>query len=440
MRAIYIHKLWYVYLVAIVVVFLASYLWQPLFYVAGAGIILLLTLSLIDCYILFHKKNILQLERNIDPIFHLGEFNKVDFEIKNKLKQKLHIKVIESLPEVFQVRNFLIEKEILPLQKLHVAYDIKALQRGVFKFGTTFVYVSSPLLLLERRLNFTHEHEVSVFPSTKLFKKFQLMATTHQFALVGNKQMRKVGNSMEFDQIKEYTLGDDIRSVNWKATARKGSLMMNNYIEEKSQNIYCVIDGGRLMQYTFDGLSLLDYAINTTLVLAKVILLKDDRVGLIQYNDKVKDFILADKRKNQLKIINNALFNFQTDFKDSSLEHLHAIVSRKITQRSLLIIYTNFESKVSFDRQLPYFKQLAKKHLVLVVFFENDQVKDYAQRNNETLEDIYVSTIAEKYMYEKKQIIKQLQHAGLIGVMTTPKALQTEMINQYLQLKQRQLI
>src|SRR5690606_27584203 len=152
-------------------------------------------------------------------------------------------------------------------------------------------------------------------------------------------------------------------------------LMVNNYIDEKSQNIYNIIDGGRLMHYAFDGLTLLDYAINASLLLSKIILLKDDKVGLILFNDKVKQILAAEKQPRQMLKINQMLYNYQTDFKDSSFEHLVNTVAHKITQRSLLMLYTNFESKTSFDRQLLYFKQLAKKHLLCIVFFENTAIK-----------------------------------------------------------------
>jgi uncharacterized protein (DUF58 family) len=95
---------------------------------------------------------------------------------------------------------------------------------------------------------------------------------------------------MEFEQIKEYVSGDDIRTLNWKASARKGGLMINNFMEEKSQQVYCIIDKGRLMKMPFDGLTLLDYAINTCLVLSNVCLRKQDRVGVITFQIRPMPF------------------------------------------------------------------------------------------------------------------------------------------------------
>src|SRR5207344_1411119 len=139
-----------------------------------------------------------------------------------------------------------------------------------YHFGRIILYISSLLGLIKRRYNIEAEEMVPVYPSFLQMRKYELLSQTSIQTEHGNKRMRKIGHSMEFEQIKEYVRGDDIRSVNWKATARKGSLMVNNYTDERSQQVYCVIDKSRLMKMPFGGLTLLDYAINSTLVLANV--------------------------------------------------------------------------------------------------------------------------------------------------------------------------
>lgn len=440
MKSIYIHKRWYIVLLGIVVVFLASYLWMPLFYIGLVLFIAFLLISFIDIYLLFNKQVAVRITRKTPDVYHLGEFNTVHLAIENLSRLHLIADIIEEIPHIFQVRDFHIQID-LPAQSIQQThYDLKAIKRGEYLIDKTIIYLQTKLGFIQRRIDVEHNHVINVYPSTKMFKKFQLLAVSSQFALQGNRFIKKMGSSLEFDQIKDYNIGDDVRSVNWKATARKGNLMVNNYIEEKSQNIYNVIDCGRLMEYTFEGLTLMDYAVNASLALSKLTLLKDDKSGLILYNDTIKNFIAADKKPGQLHKINQTLYNLKTEFKDSSLEYLVSSVSRKINQRSLLIIYTNFESKTSFDRQLPYFKQLAKKHLLLVVFFENSQIKDFATKESNNLEEVFISTIAEKYIYEKKQIIKQLLNAGINSVMTNPQNLQTEVINEYLQMKKSQMI
>lgn len=437
---IFIDKKWYLIFLGIIVLFLASYLWVPLFYIAVCALVIFMLLTLADVLLLYRVAQPVAVQRNIPEVFHLGEFNSIALQLDNLTGLELQYLVIEEIPDIFQVRNFALPGALKARERTERRYEIKAVRRGQFRFERTVVYLKTAIGFIQRRINIDHAHLVRVYPSTRLFKKYQLLAASSQYALAGNRQLRKIGHSMEFDQIRDYVQGDDIRSINWKATARKGNLMVNNYIDEKSQTVYSMIDGGRLMHYTFDGLSLLDYAVNASLLLSKIVLLKEDKAGLILFNDTVRNILVADKQSRQMLRINQLLYNYQTDFKDSSLEHLVNAVSHKVTQRSLLVLYTNFESRISFDRQLIYFRQLAKKHLLCVVFFENTAIKAYTERENRTLEEVFVSTIAEKYAFEKKQIVRQLKNMGIVAILTTPQQLNTDVMNKYLELKASQMI
>jgi len=138
--------------------------------------------------------------------------------------------------------------------------------------------------------------------------------------------MRRLGHSMEFEQIKEYVSGDDYRTVNWNATARKGALMVNNFTDEKSQQVYCIIDKSRVMKMPFEGLSLLDYAINASLVLSNIALLKQDKAGLITFAENLSAFLPAEKKETQMHLILQALFNQKTRYLESDYEktvHYH---------------------------------------------------------------------------------------------------------------------
>jgi uncharacterized protein (DUF58 family) len=252
--------------------------------------------------------------------------------------------------------------------------------------------------------------------------------------------MRKIGHSMEFEQIKEYVSGDDIRTVNWKATARKSSLMVNNYTDEKSQQVYCIIDKGRLMKMPFNNLSLLDYAINSTLVLSNVCLRKQDRVGLVTFSNKMGTILAAERKPIQQENILQLLYNQETAFLESDYEMLYMQLRSRIKQRSLLILFTNFESLSGLKRQLNYLRSIAQHHLLIVVFFENTELRQLSTINATTLEEVYVKTIAEKFDFEKRLIVKELLKHGILSILTSPENLTVNTINKYLELKSRQAI
>lgn len=281
---------------------------------------------------------------------------------------------------------------------------------------------------------------VPVYPSFLQLRKYELLSQTTIQTEHGNKRMRKIGHSMEFEQIKEYVRGDDIRTINWKATARKGSLMVNNYTDEKSQQVYCIIDKGRLMKMPFNELTLLDYAINSTLVLSNVCLQKQDRVGVLTFSNKMGSLIAADKKPVQRENILQLLYNQDTAFLESDYEMLYLQIRSRIKHRSLLVLYTNFESLSGLRRQLNYLRTIARHHLLMVVFFENTELKQLTHLNASNVEEVYIKTIAEKFEFEKRLIVKELQNHGILAVLTSPEQLTVNAVNKYLELKARQAI
>jgi len=252
--------------------------------------------------------------------------------------------------------------------------------------------------------------------------------------------MRKLGHTAEFEQIKEYVAGDDTRTLNWKATARTGRAMVNQFRDERAQPVYCIIDKGRLMQMPFDGMTLLDYAINTSLVMSYVAIRKEDNAGLLTFAERVDDFVAAGRRNNQMYRISEALYNQETAFLEADFERLYVSLSRYLNHRSLLLLFTNFESLSGLKRQLPYLQRMSDKHIVVVIFFQNTELKTMIDQPAGTLREIYHQTIAEKMQAEKEGMVSLLKQWGLFGVLTTPQDLTVDTINQYLKLKARGIV
>jgi uncharacterized protein (DUF58 family) len=303
------------------------------------------------------------------------------------------------------------------------------------------VFVTTPLNLVVRRFKIPAQQTVKVYPSYLSLKKYDLLAYSNNLSEAGNRKIRKIGHSVEFEQIREYVTGDDIRTINWKATARKGGqLMINNYMDERSQQVYCIIDKGRVMKMPFEGMTLLDYAINATLILSRVALIKQDRAGLITFSENIGQVLPAERRAGQMNNILEVLYDQKTQFGETDFEKLFALVRTRISQRSLIVLFTNFESLTGLQRQLPYIRSIAKNHLVLVVFFENTELRQLTKAPVDDVESLYVRTIAEKFAHEKQLMVKELQQHGIFTILTAPEHLTINTVNKYLELKARQAI
>ncbi len=406
------------------------------FLMFGAVILLLV----VDVSLLYRTSNGVFARRNAPLRLSNGDENLISIYLKNFYGFKVNIGVIDEIPVQFQKRDVWFESQLAPNQNKKIEYQLKPLKRGEYEFGSIHVYVSSPLGLIQRRYTFEQKEVLPVYPSFLQMRKYELMAVSNRLSEVGVKKIRKLGHSMEFEQVKNYVPGDDYRTINWKATARRGETMVNSYTDEKSQHVYCVIDKSRVMKMPFEGLSLLDYAINASLVLSNVAIRKEDKAGLITISEKVGAVVPADRRPVQLNRIQEVLFKEKTRYLETNMEALYITIRNTLKQRSLVVLFTNFESLSALERQLPFLKRIAKFHLLLVVFFENTELRALSQNAAKDVEGIYIKTVAEKFMYEKKQIVLELARHGIQSILTAPQNLTVNTINKYLEIKSRQSI
>jgi len=413
----------------------------PFLFLVGHIILVLLAISIfVDMILLYGKSKGIQSKRITAERFSNGDQNKVLLHIDNDYSFPVMLSVIDELPVQFQERNWMRKLKIDAGNNSEIEYSLRPVQRGEYVFGNINIYVYSPLAIVKRRYIIEEEQLVKVYPSYMQMRRYQLLAVSNRLQEAGVKRIRRLGHSMEFEQIKEYVRGDDYRTINWKATARKSDLMVNNFTDERSQQIYCVINKGRIMKMPFDGMTLLDYAINASLVLSNVALVKHDKAGLITFAENVDSFLPADKKPTQMNLLQEMLYRQQTLFLEPDFEKLYSVIRGRITQRSLLVLFTNFESVYSLEREMASLKRIAKYHLLLVVFFENTELKTLTENKVSTVEDIYIKTIADKFVYEKRLMIKELHKNGIASILTTPENLTVNAINKYLELKTRMSI
>ncbi|HLO73475.1 MAG TPA: DUF58 domain-containing protein [Flavobacterium sp.] len=378
--------------------------------------------------------------RNIAEKLSNGDENEIRIVLNNQYTFPVHLKIIDEIPFQFQQRNFEVKRRIKAQEKDDYKYFLRPTERGEYSFGNLNIYVASPLRLISRRFTFDNNQMVPTYPSYMQLRKYDLMAFSNNLFQYGLKKIRRMGHTMEFEQIKEYVQGDDLRTINWKATAKKNQLMVNQFQDEKSQNVYMVIDKGRVMKMPFNGLSLLDYAINATLVLSNVILKKQDKAGMFAFSKKVENRVVAEKRQSQMQQIMENLYNIKTDFFESDFSRLYVDVKKHVNQRSLIMLYTNFETLDGLYRQLPYLKGIAKNHLLVVVFFNNTELDELIHQKASNVQEIYDKVIAEKFAFEKRLIVNELRKYGIYSVLTQPEHLTLDTINKYLEIKARGIL
>lgn len=412
----------------------------PLLFTIGKGLLCaFLAILLTDTVLLYYKKAIKATRECADRLSN-GDDNKVVITVESAYPFKIRTTVIDETPAVFQRRDVEYRLAVSAQAVRRLTYTLRPVRRGEYNFGKIRIFARTMLGLVERRYTEGEDKNVKVYPSYLMLNHYELLAMSNNLNDMGIKRIRRVGNNTEFEQIKEYVKGDEYRSINWKASARRNQLMVNVYQEERSQQVYSVIDKGRVMQQAFNGMTLLDYSINASLVLSYVAIHREDKAGLITFSDDLDTLLAPSRRPGQMQHILGALYNQRTNFSETDFSNLCVNVNKQISKRSLLVLYTNFSGMSALQRQLSYLKMLSRRHRLLVVFFEDSELNDFIKSDKRTTEDYYQHVIAEKFAYEKRLIVTKLHQHGILSLLTRPETLSIDVINKYLELKQRQML
>jgi len=437
---LYIRNSFFLYWVVVVVLFCIGFGVPFLYLIAQVALMALIAITMLDLFILFFTRSKIGAIRVVNARLSLGDKNAVRIKVSSSYNMPVSLRIIDELPYQLQVRGFEEWMFLNPGESKELTYLIQPNKRGVYLFQDINIYVSTILRVAERRITINAKQEAAVYPSILQMKKYELQVFSKTAIFQGIKKIRRLGNNNEFEQIKTYVQGDDIRAVNWKATSRKGELMVNQYQDERSQQVYCVIDKSRSMRMPFDNLTLLDHSINCVLALSNIILRKDDKVGVVTFSDKLGSRLPAENTTTQLRRIIDVLYKQKTHFMESDYERLYFGLRNTIKGRSMVLLFTNFESVYALKRNLPLLRRINQQHLLVVVYFENSELKKASKMESKCVKDIYIKTLAGKFTLEKELIAFELRKYGIQSVLTKPENLSVETINKYLELKSRGMI
>jgi len=440
MRNFYLGSRFFYVFSIIIALFVLGFEYYFLFILAKVLLLVFVCFVGLDIFWLFQGEAVVVATRQTPKVLSLSDDNKISLSVQSNANRNLKIEIVDEIPYQFQVRDLSIALNLEPGEARALDYELKPLERGEYEFGNINLFLSSLLELVTRRIVVEAEHTVPVYPSILQMKKYEQLAFSSVSLEQGIKKLRRIGSSYEFEQIKNYVPGDDYRSINWKASSRRAQLMVNQYEDERSQSVYSIIDKSRNMRMPFDGLSLMDYAINSALVISNVVLQKNDKAGLLTFSDKIGSAIKADRKTNHLNKILAALYREQPRDLEARYELLYHSARKLIKGRSLLFLYTNFESTFALERVLPILRKINRLHLLVVVFFTNTEIEKLANENAADTEAVYHQTIAKKFLSEKRTIARILQQHKIQTILTNPADLSINSINKYLELKSRGLI
>ena len=380
------------------------------------------------------------MSRRLRSNLSLGDEEPITHTLRNNLSFPIQYVLRDKFPQQLQQRNFKLSGWLKPSDKKTIRTIVVPKVRGEYDFSYIDLFLNVGFGFIQRRVEFHQPFLAKVYPSVIQLKKYSINNIKNSVLFYGVKKVRKIGHSYDFDHIKQYAVGDDVRSINWKASSRRNELMINHYEDEKSQAVYCIIDKSRTMNMPFNGMSLLDYSVNATLVIASAALQHQDKAGLITFSDVLGNVLPAANSSIQLNRINESLYNQKHRKTEANYNLLYYSLRKLTRKRSLFFMFTNFESMPALNRQLDVLLSLAKHHVLVVILFKNTEVEDYYNAQIDSKAKMFEQAVAEKYLTEKHKIVKKLRSYGIRCIYTAPEDLTVNTLNEYIELKARGVI
>lgn len=440
----FLKKRFFIILFSIAAISACGLLANALYTIALIGVFLFACSLLVECVMLL----LLRIEggRIISTKLDLGEENtvKLGFTITRGIHKLRSVYVIDEIPTEFISKE---EKHEMTVDKdgnITCSYNFIPSCRGNFKLGRSLVFASF-FGMIERRLILEENgHEVDVYPAFTRLREKDEQVRSKQMLTTGSHKRQQPANQTEFRDIREYVVGDDIRRINWKATARTGNTMVNDYEDERSQHIISIIDCGSAMQRTFNNLSLQDHAINASLLVSYSALEKEsDCVGVCAFDRKGTIFLPPRAGKTQFKSIMQQLYALDAEYGESDIEQLCLLLDRNVKRRSLVFLYTEIPTMSVLNRKLQFFKRISTRNCLVVVNCLDKELESVSElhidryKKNNVHSQCVERTLAKDMVNQKQLIADTLQQNGIYSLSVYPESLSFNVLKKYLELKSK---
>ncbi|MFP4499140.1 MAG: DUF58 domain-containing protein [Vulcanimicrobiota bacterium] len=381
------------------------------------------------------RKETIKVTRQLDDKLSLGIDNKITIIVTNNSNTRVKIDVRDWYPYDFRISQKVLSCMADARSEKKLSYKVTPLKRGKYKFGNIAVRVHGILGLVGRQFKINGEKEIRVYPNIRDISSYLLLARRGRLTEVGLKRSRIYGMGTEFEYLKEYQPDDEYRKINWKATARRNRLITSQYEIERSQNIFIVIEAGRMMTSRVDGIAKFDYALNAALMLSYIAMDRGDNVGLMVFDEDVKAYLPPGKGKKQLRLIVEALYNQHPSLVEPDYGRAIRYLSLKNRKRSLVVFFTDLIDEDVSKAIVLYTRTLYPKHLPLCVAIADPKVEEETLGNTDTIREVYSKAVAEELLQQREQVKIALQKGGVLTLDTMPKNLTPFLISRYLEVK-----
>jgi uncharacterized protein (DUF58 family) len=364
----------------------------------------------------------------------------VRLTISNRARRAHVVSVRDDVPDACRAAPEQFHVNLPPQSRSTVHYQLSASRRGKFELKSVYVRVTSRLALWQRQMQFAAENALHVYPDMRQMREYALLARTDRLSLLGLRRARRIGQDNEFERLRDYTLDDNYKHIDWRSTARRQKLTVKDFQVNQSQRVIFLVDCGRMMTGTAAGISLLDHALNAALMLGYIALRKGDAVGLLCFADGIQRFVPPRGGMNQMNQLLHASFDRFPELVESRYDDAFVYLNARCRKRSLVILLTNVIDEVNANQLERYLTSLVGRHLPLAVLIRDHAIFDAAAVDPVDDARLYRAAAANEIVTWRRGVLSDMEHQGVLSLDVFPEQMTAPLVNRYLEIKARHLL
>jgi uncharacterized protein (DUF58 family) len=404
------------------------------------GIDAVVMLVLLADLLTLPRKNVFAIEREAGHIASLKKTHSVRLTVTNLSNRNFSIVLRDDAEEILNPDPAEFERELAGRCRLSLEYLLRPGRRGAFTLENLYLSVNSRLGFWRRLLTYPQSTKINVYPDMKQLSHYALLARTNRLSLLGVRKTRRVGQDNEFERLRDFSIDDNFKHIDWRTTARRQKLTVRDFQASQSQRIVFLVDCGRMMTNEAAGLSLLDHSLNAMLMLSYVALRQGDSVGMMTFSDDIHDYIPLRGGMNQMNQLLHASYDRFPKLVESRYDLAFRYLATHCRKRSLVILVTNVIDEVNATQIDSYLSNLVGRHLPLGVLLRDRALFEAVEIEHPQEDQLWRAAAAADMLLWRHQVLGDLKRQGVLALDVFPEHMTAPLINRYLEVKARHLL
>lgn len=384
--------------------------------------------------------NDLHVARLMQRVASLGNRHSVELVIDNRSGGSVRLDIADDAAQGLQIEPPLHSLTLAPNKRAIAGHVIIPHRRGAFELQHVYAHLYSRGGCWRKQHTFKCLSQLHVYPDIKQIGEYSLLARTNRLSQIGVRRTRRPGQDNDFERLRDYQQDDNYKHIDWRASARRQKLTVKQFQTDQSQRVIFLLDCGRMMTNEYEQLSLLDYALNSVLMLSYVALHQGDSVGLLCFSDHIHTYVPPAGGKRQMNRLLHAGFDQFPRLVQSRFDEAFLYLSSHCRRRSLVVLITNVIDQVNAQQIESYMGNLIGCHVPLLVLTRDHRIFEAADNPTPDPSVLYRSAAACQLLVWRNQVIRGMKARGGLALDVFPEQMTSPLVNQYLEIKARHLL